>query len=177
MPTLRPLRTAGSAPQPVPDAKPMIQTLAIWRIFVTGECSPAPACRLCVALCDDGSRDALVPMAAAIGAFGICLVGAASAWRIRQELSEQNLRLDVALNNMTQGLCMFDCTAPAGRLERALPRRCTTSSRSDLARLRDPRPARRAHRGRHVSARSWTHTTPTCARRSSRQGLHVLTSS
>ena len=44
-------------------------------------------------------------MAAVIGAFVICLVGAASAWRIRQELSAQNLRLDVALNNMNQGLC------------------------------------------------------------------------
>ena len=47
-------------------------------------------------------------MAAVIGAFGICLVGAASAWRTGQELSAQNLRLDVALNNMNQGLCMFD---------------------------------------------------------------------
>jgi hypothetical protein len=37
-------------------------------------------------------------LAAIIGVFGICLVGAAPAWRIRQELSAQNLRLDVALN-------------------------------------------------------------------------------
>jgi hypothetical protein len=44
-------------------------------------------------------------LAAIIGVFGICLVGAAPAWRIRQELSAQNLRLDVALNNMNQGLC------------------------------------------------------------------------
>jgi diguanylate cyclase (GGDEF)-like protein/PAS domain S-box-containing protein len=43
-----------------------------------------------------------------IGAFGICLVGSMSAWRIRQELGEQNLRLDIAFNNMNQGLCMFD---------------------------------------------------------------------
>jgi diguanylate cyclase (GGDEF)-like protein/PAS domain S-box-containing protein len=28
--------------------------------------------------------------------------------RIRQKMSEQNLQLDVALNNMNQGLCMFD---------------------------------------------------------------------
>ena len=49
-----------------------------------------------------------VALATVIGAFGICLVGSMSAWRIRQKLSEQNLRLDVALNNMSQGLCMFD---------------------------------------------------------------------
>ncbi len=47
-------------------------------------------------------------LAAVVGGFGICLVGSLSAWRIRQSLSEQNLRLDVALNNMNQGLCMFD---------------------------------------------------------------------
>jgi diguanylate cyclase (GGDEF)-like protein/PAS domain S-box-containing protein len=49
-----------------------------------------------------------VALAAVIGAFGVCLVGSTSAWRIRQELGEQNLRLDIALNNMNQGLCMFD---------------------------------------------------------------------
>lgn len=47
-------------------------------------------------------------LAAVVGGFGICLVGSLSAWRIRQSLSEQNLRLDVALNNINQGLCMFD---------------------------------------------------------------------
>ncbi len=47
-------------------------------------------------------------LAAVIGALGICLVGSMSAWRIRQKLSEQNHRLDIALNNMNQGLCMFD---------------------------------------------------------------------
>jgi diguanylate cyclase (GGDEF)-like protein/PAS domain S-box-containing protein len=39
---------------------------------------------------------------------GICLAGALTAWRIRQKLSEQNMRLDGAINNMIQGLCMFD---------------------------------------------------------------------
>ena len=38
---------------------------------------------------------------------GVCLAGSMSA-RIRQKLNEQNLQLDVALNNMNQGLCMFD---------------------------------------------------------------------
>jgi diguanylate cyclase (GGDEF)-like protein/PAS domain S-box-containing protein len=47
-------------------------------------------------------------LAAVIGGFGICLIGSMSAWHIRQKLSEQNLRLDGALNNMNQGLCMFD---------------------------------------------------------------------
>ena len=37
-------------------------------------------------------------LAAVIGAFGICLVGSMSAWRIRQKLSEQNHQLDIALN-------------------------------------------------------------------------------
>ncbi len=32
----------------------------------------------------------------------------AVALRVRQKLSEQNMRLDGALNNMIQGLCMFD---------------------------------------------------------------------
>ncbi len=40
-------------------------------------------------------------------ALGVCLVASMSA-RIRQKLSERNLQLDVALNNMNQGLCMFD---------------------------------------------------------------------
>src|SRR5450759_5198080 len=39
---------------------------------------------------------------------GVCLVGSFSAWRVRQKLREQNMRLDGALNNMIQGLCMFD---------------------------------------------------------------------
>jgi diguanylate cyclase (GGDEF)-like protein/PAS domain S-box-containing protein len=40
--------------------------------------------------------------------FGMCLIGSISAWRVRQQLTAQNLRLDGALNNMNQGLCMFD---------------------------------------------------------------------
>ena len=39
---------------------------------------------------------------------GVCLVGSFSAWHVRRKLSEQNMRLDAALNNMNQGLCMFD---------------------------------------------------------------------
>ena len=44
---------------------------------------------------------------AAAGVLGACLAASMSA-RIRQKLSEQHLQLDVALNNMNQGLCMFD---------------------------------------------------------------------
>jgi len=40
--------------------------------------------------------------------FGVCLGGAISGRRIRRMLSEQNRRIDGALNNMIQGLCMFD---------------------------------------------------------------------
>jgi PAS domain-containing protein len=58
-------------------------------------------------------RDVSLTLATVVGAFGICVIGAMLVWRIRQKLSEQNLRLDVALNNMNQGLCMFD---PQGRI-------------------------------------------------------------
>jgi diguanylate cyclase (GGDEF)-like protein/PAS domain S-box-containing protein len=34
--------------------------------------------------------------------------GSVSAWYVRRGVSEQNARLDAALNNMIQGLCMFD---------------------------------------------------------------------
>ena len=39
---------------------------------------------------------------------GIGLAGSVSAWRIRRKLREQNVRLNGAINNMIQGLCMFD---------------------------------------------------------------------
>jgi len=42
------------------------------------------------------------------GLIGICLAGAWSATLLVQKLGAQNMRRDVALNNMTQGLCMFD---------------------------------------------------------------------
>jgi diguanylate cyclase (GGDEF)-like protein/PAS domain S-box-containing protein len=40
--------------------------------------------------------------------FGIGLVGSLSTWRIKRKLGQQNARLDGAINNMVQGLCMFD---------------------------------------------------------------------
>jgi len=50
-----------------------------------------------------------IALSALIGALlGMSLAGSASAWRIRRKLREQNLRLNGALNNMNQGLCMFD---------------------------------------------------------------------
>jgi diguanylate cyclase (GGDEF)-like protein/PAS domain S-box-containing protein len=50
-----------------------------------------------------------IALAAVAGSlFGICVVGALLAWRVRQKLREQNIRLDAAINNMIQGLCMFD---------------------------------------------------------------------
>ena len=39
---------------------------------------------------------------------GVCVAGALSGWHIRRRLSGQNRQLDAALNNMIQGLCMFD---------------------------------------------------------------------
>ncbi len=50
-----------------------------------------------------------IALAAVVGSlFGVYLVGTVSASRVRQKLSEQNMRLDGAINNMIQGLCMFD---------------------------------------------------------------------
>ncbi len=50
-----------------------------------------------------------IALAAVVGALsGMLLVGSVVAVRVRRKLSEQNLRLDAALNNMNQGLCMFD---------------------------------------------------------------------
>jgi diguanylate cyclase (GGDEF)-like protein/PAS domain S-box-containing protein len=50
-----------------------------------------------------------IALAAATGALlGVSLVGSITAWRVRQALSEQNMQLDGAINNMNQGLCMFD---------------------------------------------------------------------
>ena len=39
---------------------------------------------------------------------GTGLAGSASTWRVRHKLREQNARLNGAINNMIQGLCMFD---------------------------------------------------------------------
>jgi len=39
---------------------------------------------------------------------GTCAAGALSSRRVREALSEQNMRLDGAINNMIQGLCLFD---------------------------------------------------------------------
>ncbi|HTT49141.1 MAG TPA: EAL domain-containing protein [Pseudolabrys sp.] len=39
---------------------------------------------------------------------GVTLAGAISGWHIRRKLAGQNLLLDAAVNNMVQGLCMFD---------------------------------------------------------------------
>jgi diguanylate cyclase (GGDEF)-like protein/PAS domain S-box-containing protein len=55
----------------------------------------------------------LTPLSIALAAvsgslLGICLVGSLSAGGIRRKLASQNVQLDAALNNMIQGLCMFD---------------------------------------------------------------------
>jgi diguanylate cyclase (GGDEF)-like protein/PAS domain S-box-containing protein len=50
-----------------------------------------------------------IALAAAVGSlFGMFVVGTVSAWRVRRKLGEQYSRLDGAINNMIQGLCMFD---------------------------------------------------------------------
>jgi diguanylate cyclase (GGDEF)-like protein/PAS domain S-box-containing protein len=50
-----------------------------------------------------------IALAAICGALaGICIVGSWSALRMRRKLRERNKWLDSAVNNMIQGLCMFD---------------------------------------------------------------------
>ena len=52
-----------------------------------------------------------ISMSLAVGAgslLGIGVAGSVSALRIKHKLSEQNQRLNGAINNMVQGLCMFD---------------------------------------------------------------------
>jgi PAS domain-containing protein len=50
-----------------------------------------------------------IALAAALGSLlAVGLVGALASWRIRRTLREQNMRLDGAINNMIQCLCMFD---------------------------------------------------------------------
>ena len=48
----------------------------------------------------------------------------------KHQLEMQNLRFDAALNNMSQGLCMFDGER-AGRLQRALRRAVRPAGRAD----------------------------------------------
>jgi diguanylate cyclase (GGDEF)-like protein/PAS domain S-box-containing protein len=54
---------------------------------------------------------ALAIAAAALAVVGMCLVGALVDRRSDHLLREKNMRLDAALNNMCQGLCMFDAQA------------------------------------------------------------------
>ena len=50
-----------------------------------------------------------IALAAFVGSlFGMFVVGSVSAWRVRRKLGEHYSRLDGAINNMIQGLCMFD---------------------------------------------------------------------
>ena len=50
-----------------------------------------------------------IALVAVVGSLlGICLAGSLSAGRVRRKLSEQNMQFHGAINNMIQGLCMFD---------------------------------------------------------------------
>jgi len=51
---------------------------------------------------------AIVIAGGAISVLGMCVVAAMGDQRSQEKMREQNLRLDAALNNMCQGLCMFD---------------------------------------------------------------------
>jgi len=56
---------------------------------------------------DVPARSILFSLLALVAGLGLCVVGLVSV-RVRQKLNEQHRQLDVALNNMNQGLCMFD---------------------------------------------------------------------
>ena len=49
----------------------------------------------------------LFSLVALVAGAGLAVVGLVSV-RVRQKLNEQHQQLDVALNNMNQGLCSFD---------------------------------------------------------------------
>jgi len=50
-----------------------------------------------------------ITLAAVVGSlFGMAVAGSLAAFRVRQKFTKHNIQLDVALNNMIQGLCMFD---------------------------------------------------------------------
>ena len=53
------------------------------------------------------SLSVVIAVVAAV-VLGMCLMGAWSDRRTRKKIYNQHLRLDGALNNMSQGLCMFD---------------------------------------------------------------------
>ena len=63
----------------------------------------------------------------------------------KYQLETQNLRFDAALNNMSQGLCMFDARAQAGRLQRSLRAHVRPAARAWPSRAR-PLPTIMQHR-------------------------------
>ena len=108
--------TARQCAANAPDADFMFRALKYfdayrgWRITVfAGVLTVAVALALAEAVYvfSVPPRTIFFTLIAVAAVLGVCLVGSMSA-RIRQKLSEQNLQLDVALNNMNQGLCMFD---------------------------------------------------------------------
>jgi diguanylate cyclase (GGDEF)-like protein/PAS domain S-box-containing protein len=89
-----------------------IQKYRDWRIVVLAGVLGFAVTLVAVEIIDSFSPSLTslsIAVAAVAGSLvGVCLAGLFSAWRVRQKLSEQNMRLDGALNNMIQGLCMFD---------------------------------------------------------------------
>ena len=57
----------------------------------------------------------------------------------QERLRTQNLQFDAALNNMSQGLAMFDCRAAADRLQSPLLRNVRLDARAGEARYARPR--------------------------------------
>ena len=75
-----------------------------------------------------------------------CFAFAQERWR--------NLLSRIALNNMTQGLCMFDGVGPARAVQRALHRNVSFAARAIARRHADARDARSPLPSGHVLRRS-----------------------
>ena len=74
--------------------------------------------------------------------------------RARDAVREHHHRLNGALNNMSQGLCMFDADNRLVVWNERYVEMYNVPPGPYLGRLHDPRSARCAHFQRHFSARS-----------------------
>jgi diguanylate cyclase (GGDEF)-like protein/PAS domain S-box-containing protein len=83
-----------------------------WRLLGLGALVGfAVACAVVALTVGEGQSLSAMPAALALGAgtlLGMAIVFSYCVLRVVRKLHEQNMRRDLALNNMTQGLCMFD---------------------------------------------------------------------
>ena len=108
----------------------------------------------------DGIFHALntVPIAAGVGlslVLALAFMAGGALFALAQE-RWRNLLARIALNNMTQGLCMFDSRRPARPVQRALHRDVRFAARAVRGRHADARTARPRRRGGRLRRRSRT---------------------